>query len=258
MYFFIKYCYLPFLLLSSLFISSCSSDYTSTLLNQLPEERQQVLLVTSKSWNSPKGTLQRYERRQNRWSAIGKHIPVTLGRNGTAWGRGLHSIQDLTHFKQEGDGRAPAGIFSLGSSFGYSNKPVERQHYPYRQADERDYYIDDIESADYNQWVRIPRNEVNTPKNHWKSFERMHRDDARYEWGIEVEHNKHPVISKAGSAIFMHVWENSDTPTAGCTAMEKSSMIEILKWLNVDKKPVLIQAPISELKKLQYFAKPPV
>ena len=41
--------------------------------------------------------------------------PVSVGRNGAAWGLGLHAAQPQGPQKQEGDGRAPAGVFTLGA-----------------------------------------------------------------------------------------------------------------------------------------------
>ena len=236
------------LVLASIVLVACSPEKFPDVLNDLGAEYQQALVVNSSSWSSSKGILQRFEKENaDDWKAVGQSIPVTLGRNGTSWGRGLHTKDGLSHFKQEGDGKAPAGIFKLGTSFGYSATALEQQNYPYKQATNRDYYVDDVTSADYNSWTHIPDNQVNDPKPLWKSTERMRRDDDLYEWGVEVKHNKNPVVAKAGSAIFMHIWKDSETTTAGCTAMSKSDMINILKWLDSSKNPVLIQAPTSEM-----------
>ncbi len=245
-----------FLAALSIILSGCSSNddhanITTALLRQLPASTQQVLLVNSHSWNDSSGELQRYEKKQNQWQKIGKPYPVMLGRNGTAWGTGLHKTKGLKNFKQEGDGKAPAGVFKLATSFGYADAPAKQQSYPYKQATDRDYYIDDVESTDYNHWVKLPAEQANTPKAHWKSFERMRRDDHLYEWGIEIEHNKHPIKKKGGSAIFMHVWKDNQTTTAGCTAMAKNNLLTILEWLDASKQPLLIQAPIQELKNIK-------
>lgn len=235
------------LILASIVLFACSPKKTPELLNQLNHEPQQALIVNSPTWDSSKGILQRFENKNGNWKSIGHAIPVTLGRNGTSWGKGLHTEEGLNHFKQEGDGKAPAGIFRLGTSFGYSSAAPNQQKYPYRQATKRDYYVDDVDSTDYNSWVNIPDTQANNPKNLWKSTERMLRDDALYEWGIEIEHNKNPVVTKAGSAIFMHVWKDSETTTSGCTAMSKVDMLDILKWLDVNKNPVLIQMPNNKI-----------
>lgn len=235
----------------SLLLSGCSQRSESLWLTQLPHDTQQVLLVSNHSWSDNQAILQRFEKQQGIWKQVAAPIPVQVGRNGMAWGRGLHNIKNLSQFKQEGDGKAPAGIFKLASSFGYASVALSQQTYPYRTATLNDYYIDDSESKDYNRWVHIAPPLENTPKVYWKSYEKMRRDDARYELGIEVEHNKNPILAGAGSAIFMHVWKDKNTSTAGCTAMSKANMMVILRWLKQDKQPVLVQVPSQALDDLQ-------
>lgn len=237
----------------SLILNACSPQLSeqNTWLQKLPEASQQVILVQSLAWSHSQAILQRFEKQQGEWQKVDMPISVQLGRKGLAWGRGLHQIQDLNNIKQEGDGKAPAGIFKLGSSFGYAKTALAEQSYPYRQAGSRDYYIDDSSSNDYNQWVHIAPHLKNTPKQYWKSYEKMRRDDGLYEFGIEIEHNKNTIIPNAGSAIFMHLWKDKDTSTAGCTAMSKHNLQLILQWLDQAKQPLLVQAPLSVLNDLE-------
>ena len=239
--------------LISTLLYSCSNTEQAVnhILQQLPEKTQQAIVVLSKSWSSSDGQLQRYEKSQGKWQPIGQAFAVKLGRNGLAWGRGLHSLEGLSSFKQEGDGKAPAGVFKLGSSFGYSAEALSGQRYPYKQATERDYYIDDVNSPDYNRWVHIDSDVSNTPKAYWQSFERMRRDDGLYALGLEVEHNKSPIEKMAGSAIFMHIWKDKTTSTSGCTAMDKGNLISLLKWLDADKQPLLVQVPVDRLNSIK-------
>ena len=55
--------------------------------------------------------------------AVGEPTPVTIGRAGSAWGLGLHPAQRGPQ-KREGDGRAPAGVFRIGTAFGYADRPT--------------------------------------------------------------------------------------------------------------------------------------
>lgn len=244
--------------LVSLFLSACSPQLSEqhAWLQKLPEQSQQVIFVQNLAWSHSQATLQRFEKQQGEWQKVAAPISVQLGRNGLAWGRGLHQIQDLNNIKQEGDGKAPAGIFKLGSSFGYDKSALSGQSYPYRQAGSRDYYIDDSTSNDYNQWVNIAAHLENTPKQYWKSYEKMRRNDALYELGIEIEHNKQTIVPNAGSAIFMHVWKDKDTSTAGCTAMSKYDIRRILQWLDQAKQPLLVQVPFNSLDTLTLLETP--
>ena len=75
----------------------------------------------------------------------------------------------------------------------------------------------------------------------------MKRKDDLYEIGAVIEYNTNPVVPGKGSAIFFHVWGGPDSPTAGCVAIEKPKLAEILKWLDKAKRPKMV-IQISEPK----------
>src|SRR5262245_11255951 len=88
----------------------------------IAESRQLVIVITS-DWNGVDGVMKLYERDSinNLWKVVSEKIPVVVGRNGMAWGKGLHGgARGEGPVKQEGDGRSPAGAFSLSSAFGYA------------------------------------------------------------------------------------------------------------------------------------------
>ena len=214
----------------------------------LPTPTRQLLVVTTRSWSSTTGSLQRYERAGKKWQAVGDAIPVSVGKHGLAWGRGLHRIPANAREKREGDGCAPAGVFAIGPAFGYATKPPSDCKLSYRAATDRDYFVDDPTSADYNRWVTIPAGQPNDPGKFWKSFEKMRRHDHRYEWGIVIQQNDHPVAKGKGSAIFFHVWQSAGVATVGCTAMARENLLELLRWLDPKQQPLLVQAPADEIK----------
>src|SRR5262249_11363426 len=112
----------PLLFIAVLIMSADSMRMNSSLSESLIASRQ-LVLVTTDGWDAVGGEMRRYERDtiKDQWKAVGEKIPVVVGRNGMAWGKGLHgdAIGDGP-VKKEGDGRSPAGIFSLGSAFGYA------------------------------------------------------------------------------------------------------------------------------------------
>ncbi len=238
-------------------LCSCIEDNPTSLLDDLvlPNKIQQVVLVTTPSWDSPKGNMSCFLRTDVDWKIVKSAVPVMVGRGGLGWGRGLFPIESETGpIKMEGDGKSPAGIFKLGHAFGYSNSAPKGCKLPYRTATDRDYFVDDVNSPDYNTWVSIVGG-ANKPEKYWKSFERMRRGDHIYELGIVVEHNVKPVVSGRGSAIFLHVWRAKDEATLGCTAMPKENLEELLMWLDPCKNPVLVQIPKSEFRNLHKYKK---
>lgn len=240
------------LLMMLFLLVACSGKSGQPSLDNLglPAATTQILLVTTADWDSFDGVLQRMEKSADVWQAIGDSIPVKVGRNGLGWGIGLHQDGAGVH-KQEGDGKAPAGIFLLGTVFGYAQQPPAGLQMLYRQAGERDYFVDAVDSPDYNHWRSIPVSQPNEPKQHWNSFERMRRDDHQYEYGMIVGHNMVGTAPGRGSAIFLHVWLDPETATSGCTAMSRANLLEVLTWLKPGANPLLVQAPVDEFTGLQ-------
>jgi L,D-peptidoglycan transpeptidase YkuD (ErfK/YbiS/YcfS/YnhG family) len=69
----------------------------------------------------------------------------------------------------------------------------------------------------------------------------MRRDDDLYRYLVLVGHNLPDPVPGAGSCIFLHIWRGSNEPTAGCTAMAESTILQLLSWLDRDKSPRLVQ-----------------
>jgi L,D-peptidoglycan transpeptidase YkuD (ErfK/YbiS/YcfS/YnhG family) len=212
----------------------------------LPEamtESRQLILVTTGGWEAVDGEMELYGRDSvnDQWKAVGEKIPVVVGRNGMAWGKGLHGEAiGEGPVKREGDGRSPAGIFSLSSAFGYAPREQAGEvRLPYVQAVATLECVDDPQSAHYNRI--IDRAGVKNPD--WKSSERMRRDDDQYRWGVIVDHNAKGEPG-CGSCVFLHIWEAPGKGTAGCTAMDPPSMEKVLRWLDAQKRPVLVQLPL--------------
>lgn len=211
-------------------------------------DSRQVVLVTSESWEATTGKLQLFERESlaKSWTAVGKSIPVSLGRTGMAWGIGLHTMpRSATPDKREGDGKAPAGIFSISSAFGYSDISAT-QAFPYIRIASGLECVDDQKSSNYNRILDAAAR----PKD-WNSSETMLRPDGLYAAGAVVEHNSDPVSPGKGSCIFLHIWRGPDKPTAGCTAMEEGALRSLLSRLDSGRKPLLVQLPRAEYQKLR-------
>ncbi|MEJ2616138.1 MAG: L,D-transpeptidase family protein [Ignavibacteriaceae bacterium] len=241
-------------LISAIFISNAyaiNPDSISTGITPTAISTQMILILT-KNWEDSTGILFRYERNKlgEKWKEIGNAFPVSIGRNGLAWGTGLHgSILDEGPVKHEGDGKSPAGVFRLSKIFGYeSSDNIKWLNMPYIQVDSCVECVDDTNSIYYNTII----DDRTIKEKDWKSSEIMKLSDNEYEWGIFVENNSMPRIKGNGSCIFLHIWENDDIPTAGCSAMKEENLIKILHWLNINSSPVLVQLPQEEYNKLKF------
>jgi L,D-peptidoglycan transpeptidase YkuD (ErfK/YbiS/YcfS/YnhG family) len=213
----------------------------------------QMIVVEAENLQTDRGTLTRFERKNKNspWQPVGRKFPVMLGKSGLAPAKGIVEFKDIDlPRKKEGDNKSPMGIFALKYTFGYA-EPQETRfiQMPYIFATEKLKCIDDVHSQWYNQVVHTDLIE----KPDWKSHEELKRNDDLYKWGIVLDYNMNPVNPGNGSCIFMHLWRNDHTPTAGCTAMSEKDMIALLTWLHPDKHPLIMQGTaeyIREFKKL--------
>ncbi|WP_190238628.1 L,D-transpeptidase family protein [Marilutibacter maris] len=215
-------------------------------------QAQQAVVVTAADWDASAGQLHRFERRGDGWHRVGPALPVQLGRNGSAWGLGLHPQRpdDGTPVKREGDGRSPAGIFAIAEAFGYADDAgIELPYRPMRQSS---YCIDVRGSALYNRIVDAERVGADAVRGSTEPMRLdLHNDgDQRYKLGFVIAHNPGN-RDGAGSCIFAHLWKNADTPTAGCTAMPEPAMARLLDWLRPADRPIFVLMPASEYARLQ-------
>jgi len=196
----------------------------------------QLILIVSDDFNTTNAVLTRYEKDESGFRQRGEKILVNLGRNGLAWGIGEKGFSPKKGepVKQEGDGRAPAGIFTISKAFGYA--PSIETKLPYIQADKELICVDDTQSDDYNNILN--RGESDNPK----SFEWMRRDDDLYKIGLVIDHNRE-AKKGAGSCIFFHIRKSKDAPTAGCSAMREEDLMTILSWLDPAENPRVVQIP---------------
>lgn len=184
-----------------------------------------------------RGRLVRMERGADGWRRVGRPVPVVVGRNGVGP-------------KEEGDGRSPRGVFSLSHAFGYAGDAPSGTSLPYRPMAPGTVCVDDPASPHYDHIV--DPDEVDAPD--WRSAEAMRRDrvhgDDLYRLGVNVAHNPEHTPG-AGSCVFLHVWRGPSSPTAGCTAMAADELLALLRWLDRDARPRLVQGSRDHLARMR-------
>lgn len=210
---------------------------------------RQLLLVRADHWWSSSGVLAQYERRPDgEWLAVGSETPVDLGRNGLAWGRGLHASPAKGPFKTEGDRRSPAGVFALSRAFGTAPElPADSRGFPYLQSTDTSYCVEDVRSNFYNQIIDAR----DVKRAGWERWSELRRRDGLFDWGVVVKQNAPEIRKAAGSCVFLHVWRGPGMPTSGCTAMPRERIQELLRWLDPKAQPVLVQLPKPALDALR-------
>lgn len=230
--------------LTATLLAGCAHQAASPVAPAWQASNQAVVVVTQ-DWDANLGVLRTFERVGGSWRQVGTPQAVTVGRNGSAWGLGLHSEALPGPVKREGDGRSPAGVFAIGTAFGYAGSAATALAYTPMQPSS--YCIDVSGSPLYN---RIVDADVVGKDAVAGSTEPMRRDvhadgDQRYRLGFVIEHNVQ-AIPEAGSCIFAHLWKASGEATAGCTAMDEASMSGLLQWLRPERRPLFVLLPTKE------------
>jgi D-alanyl-D-alanine dipeptidase len=160
----------------------------------------------------------------------------------------LHAKPGRGPLKREGDGRSPAGIFDLEHAFGYAADPPEgARGFPYLPIERDTVCVEDVRSKDYNRILDL----TGSTGTRWERRSVMLRPDGLFRWGVVVAQNTPAVQPGSGSCVFLHVWKGPGRPTAGCTAMSADRIEEIVRWLDPDGKPSLVQLPEAEYSELR-------
>jgi len=189
---------------------SVAGVYAQTCPAPLAEAKR-LVLVTAPTMNDVAATMRLYERAsaKDAWQVRGEPEPVTIGRGGMAWSQFfLRFARRGEPVKVEGEKRTPAGIFSIGRSFG--TLASSRPNYLHITPDT--ICVDDPTHPAYNTIASRARL---GPEVH---AENMSRILPMYRRGLVVNY---PTDGrrKAGSCIFIHVWRSPTAGTAGCVAM---------------------------------------
>lgn len=218
------------------------------------EKSLQAIVVTTDDWNSVHGMARMVERAKPgaMWKVIGDSLPVVVGKNGL----GLDAVWKLSSSdapkKREGDGKAPAGLFPLITTFGNADVGSKL---PFTKLDEFTECVDDTNSAFYNKIVK----RMQVGNFDWKSSEKMFTVRPQYDLGVFVGYNSYPPVRGRGSCIFLHIWKDADTGTAGCTAMARENLERVVRWLDPAKNPYLVQMTREEyLSQRKYFKLPKI
>lgn len=134
----------------------------------------------------------------------------------------------INRIKKEGDGKTPAGNFSLKQIYYREDRiPKPLSKIPTKSI-EKDYgWCDQPSDPAYNQLVRLP---------YRGRAECLWRKDEIYDLIVVINHNTNPVIARAGSAIFIHIETLNFKHTNGCIGMKLKDLIYLLKRCNPSTK----------------------
>lgn len=141
----------------------------------------------------------------------GRLAPCVLGRSG---------VRPASE-KREGDGASPLGVWPLRRVlYRPDREAAPATGLPVAPLRREDGWCDAPGDPAYNRPVRLP---------YPASAETMWREDGVYDLVVVLGHNDDPPVSPMGSAIFLHLVQPDLSPTAGCVAVRRADMLDLLK-----------------------------
>ena len=215
---------------------------------ELPADCRQCIVGIAADWNSSRVEVRVFERNGDGWSQSAGPWSGRLGKNGLAWGLGLHPLPTGVTTKREGDLRAPAGVFGLGGAFGYAPRIEKVPALQYRQITTRDLWVEDPASPDYNRHVLLD----SEPATAWEKKQQMKQGDPAHSLKLFIAHNPAPgAVPGAGSSIFFHIWRAGGAkPSAGCTTLSEQNLRSLIAAIDPSKNPVYVLLPEKEYRRV--------
>ena len=133
-------------------------------------------------------------------------------------------LNGFSNNKQEGDKKTPKGKFALGYLYFRDDrkKKPKTNLKTIRIKKDMGWCNDTNAKKKYNKLININLN-VN--------YEKLFRNDYKYDFLIPIKYNWKNTKIGRGSAIFLHLTKNYK-PTAGCIGLSEKDFLIILKLIN--------------------------
>ena len=130
--------------------------------------------------------------------------------------------------RKDGDNITPKGIFKITNIY-YRSEKIKNITTSIRKIKIKKNmgWCDDPNSIHYNKQIKLPSK---------LSHEKLYRKDNLYNLILVLNYNINPIIKNKGSAIFIHIAKKNYEPTAGCIALKKRDLVELLKKIKKNTK----------------------
>lgn len=175
----------------------------------------QLVTVSTAGPTATSGTLSAWDRAADgTWTRVFGPVTAWVGARGVG-------------ATSEGAQRTPVGTFALTESFGRQADPGTAM--PYFRSDRLDWWDENPSSPTYNTHVRRTTSPGGASEN-------LYTSGAVYDYAVNIGYNLARTPG-AGSAFFLHVTDG--TPTAGCVAVDRATVVGILRWLDPSRNPAI-------------------
>jgi L,D-peptidoglycan transpeptidase YkuD (ErfK/YbiS/YcfS/YnhG family) len=155
-------------------------------------------------------TLSTWQRSGSDWEQVLGGVAAKVGPPGISSSYG------------ESSAATPAGVFAITGAFGRQADPGAG--IPYFRVDDRDWWVSDVGSPDYNTHQRCARGTCPFDES---ASENLAAHGAVYDYALVMGVNAQRVPG-GGSAFFLHV--TNGAATAGCVAIQADALVSVLRW----------------------------
>ena len=143
------------------------------------------------------------------------YFKCSIGKNG------------ISKKKIEGDKKTPKGVFSIENLYFREDKIKNPETNLKKIKIKKNMgWCDDIKSNKYNKLIFTNKN---------VRFEKLFRNDTKYDMLIPIKYNFKKPIKRLGSCIFIHLTKDYNS-TAGCIALSKNDFLIMLKLIDKNTK----------------------
>ena len=130
--------------------------------------------------------------------------------------------------KREGDNITPIGTFKIVKIY-YRSDRIKKlsSKFTLTEITKDMGWCDDPKSKKYNQLIKLPTK---------YSHEILYRRENIYDLILVLNYNMKPIIKNKGSALFIHIAKKNYKKTAGCIALKKVDLINLVKEIKRNTK----------------------
>lgn len=200
-----------------------SSQAIATYCPRALHRATRLIIVTVPNMSSVKGTLHTFERRtpaDATWQRSGPPEAAVVGSAGIGWAEDYSYLGKKDEpIKREGDKRTPSGIFRVSGPFGF--EPSKLKGYT-QLARDRSYCVDDPTSLLYGRIVDKSLTKSVKSSEDMSAVPGLKR-------GMIVDYPARRG-AKAGSCIFLHVWDGDSAGTNARIGMPEDRLAVLQNW----------------------------
>jgi L,D-peptidoglycan transpeptidase YkuD (ErfK/YbiS/YcfS/YnhG family) len=190
---------------------------------------RQLVTVEGTDAATTVASVELWQRAGGCWEPAGGPWTGRIGANG------------FSDHHREGDQTTPTGLYAIGP-VAYGNAPDPGVRETYHLLVCGDWWDEDPVSSAYNTFQHVPCGERPA---FGGGSEALWTETAAYPSFAVVEYNTGPVVSYAGSAIFVHA--DVGGATNGCVSLPRVDLDQLLRWLDPADSPAIVMGPFQEI-----------